>query len=63
MKGDGYTFSANIPMEGGWKAEVSVTRGGESGGHGDVQCRCAVIVTGVRSQSIINLKQKSDFHL
>ncbi len=28
MKGDGYTFSANIPMEGGWKAEVSVTRGG-----------------------------------
>ena len=28
MKGDGYSFSANIPMEGGWKAEVSVTRGG-----------------------------------
>jgi hypothetical protein len=28
MKGDNYTFSANIPMEGGWKAEVSVTRGG-----------------------------------
>jgi hypothetical protein len=27
-KGDSYTFSANIPMEGGWKAEVSVTRGG-----------------------------------
>jgi len=28
MKGDGYSFSPNIPMEGGWKAEVSVTRGG-----------------------------------
>jgi hypothetical protein len=28
MKGDGYSFSANIPMEGGWKAEVSVARGG-----------------------------------
>ena len=27
-KSDGYSFSANIPMEGGWKAEVSVTRGG-----------------------------------
>jgi hypothetical protein len=27
-KGDSYTFSANIPMEGGWKVEVSVTRGG-----------------------------------
>jgi hypothetical protein len=30
MKGDGYSFSANIPMEGGWKAEVSVTRGGST---------------------------------
>lgn len=28
MKGDGYSFSANIPMEGGWKTEVSVTRAG-----------------------------------
>jgi hypothetical protein len=24
-KGDAYTFSANIPMEGGWKVEVTVT--------------------------------------
>jgi hypothetical protein len=29
QKGDEYSFSANIPMEGGWKAEVSVTRGGK----------------------------------
>ncbi len=27
LKGDSYSFSANIPMEGGWKAEVSVVRG------------------------------------
>jgi len=26
QKGDRYTFSANVPMEGGWKAEVSVVR-------------------------------------
>jgi hypothetical protein len=25
MKGDAYTFTANIPMEGGWKVEVNVT--------------------------------------
>jgi len=24
-KGDAYSFTANIPMEGGWKVEVSVT--------------------------------------
>jgi hypothetical protein len=29
LKGDGYALSANIPMEGGWKAEVSVMRGGK----------------------------------
>ncbi len=29
LKGDGYSFSANIPMEGGWKAEVAVTRAGK----------------------------------
>jgi YtkA-like len=29
LKGDGYSFSANIPMEGGWKAEVSVMRTGK----------------------------------
>jgi hypothetical protein len=29
LKGDGYSLSANIPMEGGWKAEVSVMRGGK----------------------------------
>ncbi len=28
-KGDVYTFSANPPMEGGWKAEVSVARPGK----------------------------------
>jgi hypothetical protein len=28
LRGDSYSFSANVPMEGGWKAEVSVTRGG-----------------------------------
>jgi hypothetical protein len=29
LKGDQYTFSANVPMEGGWKAEVSVARPGK----------------------------------
>jgi hypothetical protein len=29
LKGDRYAFSANVPMEGGWKAEVSVTRPGK----------------------------------
>lgn len=29
LKGDRYTFSANVPMEGGWKAEVSVARPGK----------------------------------
>ncbi len=29
LKGDSYSFSANIPMEGGWKAEVFVMRGGK----------------------------------
>ena len=29
LKGDQYAFSANMPMEGGWKAEVSVTRPGK----------------------------------
>lgn len=29
LKGDSFSFSANVPMEGGWKAEVSVTRGGK----------------------------------
>jgi YtkA-like len=29
LKGDGYSLSANIPMEGGWKAEVFVVRGGK----------------------------------
>ena len=28
LKGDRYSFSANVPMEGGWKAEVSVVRSG-----------------------------------
>jgi len=28
-KGNAYTFSANPPMEGGWKAEVSVARPGK----------------------------------
>lgn len=28
VKGGGYAFSANIPMEGGWKVEVSVARTG-----------------------------------
>jgi len=27
-KGDAYSFTANIAMEGGWKAEVSVNRPG-----------------------------------
>jgi hypothetical protein len=30
LKGDQYAFSANVPMEGGWKAEVSVARPGKS---------------------------------
>ncbi len=25
-KGSGYSFTTNVPMEGGWKAEVTVTR-------------------------------------
>jgi hypothetical protein len=25
LKGDAYTFTANIPMEGGWKVEVTLT--------------------------------------
>jgi len=29
LKGDQYAFSANVPMEGGWKAEVSVARPGK----------------------------------
>ncbi len=29
FRGDAYVFSANIPMEGGWKAEVSITRPGK----------------------------------
>jgi hypothetical protein len=29
LKGDGYSLSANIPMEGGWKAEVTVLREGK----------------------------------
>jgi hypothetical protein len=29
IKGDRYVFSANVPMEGGWKAEVSVVRQGK----------------------------------
>ncbi|HEX9022039.1 MAG TPA: FixH family protein [Nitrospirota bacterium] len=29
LKGGVYVFSANIPMEGGWKAEVSVARPGK----------------------------------
>lgn len=29
LKGDSYAFSANIPMEGGWKTEVSVVRPGK----------------------------------
>lgn len=30
QKGDKYSFSANIPMEGGWKADVSVARPGKT---------------------------------
>lgn len=30
LKGDRYSFSANVPMEGGWKAEVSVARQGRT---------------------------------
>ena len=29
LKGDKYACSANVPMEGGWKAEVSVARPGK----------------------------------
>jgi hypothetical protein len=29
LKGEVYAFSANIPMEGGWKAEVTVSRPGQ----------------------------------
>jgi len=29
-KGDGYRFTANVAMEGTWKAEVSVTRSGKA---------------------------------
>ena len=29
LKGDQYAFSANVPMEGGWKVEVSVARPGK----------------------------------
>jgi hypothetical protein len=29
LKGDRYSISANVPMEGGWKAEVSVMRQGK----------------------------------
>ncbi len=28
MAGTAYTFNANIPMEGGWRVDVSATRGG-----------------------------------
>jgi hypothetical protein len=28
LRGDAYTVSVNVPMEGGWKVEVSVTRSG-----------------------------------
>lgn len=28
-KGNGYSFTANIPMEGGWKVDVTVTRPGK----------------------------------
>jgi hypothetical protein len=29
LKGDRYAYSANVPMEGGWKTEVSVARPGK----------------------------------
>ena len=29
LKGDRYAFSANVPMEGGWKAEASIARPGK----------------------------------
>jgi hypothetical protein len=29
LKGDRYAFTANVPMEGGWKTEVSVARPGK----------------------------------
>ncbi len=28
-KGDHYSFSANVPMEGGWKMEVAIARSGK----------------------------------
>lgn len=30
LKGDRYVYTANVPMEGGWKTEMSVTRPGKS---------------------------------
>jgi hypothetical protein len=30
LKGSGYSFSANIPMEGGWKVDVTVTQPGKT---------------------------------
>ena len=30
LKGDRYAYTANVPMEGGWKTEVSVTRPGKT---------------------------------
>ena len=29
LKGDRYSFSANVPMEGGWKAEAAIARPGK----------------------------------
>jgi len=29
-KGDSYSFAANIPMEGGWKVDVTVTQSGKT---------------------------------
>jgi hypothetical protein len=30
LKGNAYTFTSNVPMEGGWKADVSVARPGKA---------------------------------
>jgi hypothetical protein len=30
VKGSGYSFAANIPMEGGWKMDVTVTQPGKT---------------------------------
>jgi hypothetical protein len=30
VKGSGYSFAANIPMEGGWKIDVTVTQPGKT---------------------------------